>query len=710
MVTAIGRYRRTCALAAVALAVTTIGGCGERQDRAGRVDNGPAIAGHALLTGNGGEGDWPAYGRTYDESHFSPLAQITDANVGDLKLAWSYDLPPSVSVASQPLAVNGTIYMATGLSVVRALDGATGRELWEYDPRVAATGVDALRTGWGVRGLAWWDGRLFVGTQDGRLIAIDAATGKPVWTARTTRPGDGRYITGAPRVFDGRVIIGHGGADYARIRGYVTAYDTVSGRELWRFYTVPGDPAKDHDETTRLAASTWKGEYYKQGGGGTVWNAITYDPELDRIYIGTGNGGPWNQKIRSPGGGDNLFVCAIVALDASTGHYLWHYQTNPGETWDYNSAMDMVLATLPIDGTPRRVLLHAPKNGFFYVIDRNDGKLISARPIARVNWASGIDVKTGRPIENPAARYPDGAALVWPGPAGAHNWHPMAYDPRTARVFIPTTQLPGLYSDKLIDLKHWRPASGVMNSGIDPLIDFNGGLPKGDLGSLQAWDPLHQRRLWEVPLPSPVNGGVMATAGNLVFQGRADGLFVAYAADSGRVLWRFPAQTGVIAPPISYRAGGRQYVTVIAGQGGGAGAMGAISAANGWQYRSQQRRVLTFAMGGNAVLPAAAAAAAVRAIEDRGYRADPAADRRGAALFAGACAYCHGIGVVAGGSAPDLRTSEVIIDAGAFKAIVHDGALALAGMPKFDNFSDQERENIRQYIRSRARATDPSAR
>lgn len=708
--TAIGRYRPTCALAVVALVVAALGGCGVSKDRAGRVGNGPDVAGNALLTGNGGEGDWPAYGRTYDESHFSPLAQITDANVRDLKLAWSYDLPPSVSVASQPLAVNGTIYMATGLSVVRALDGATGRELWEYDPQVAATGVDALRTGWGVRGLAWWDGRLFVGTQDGRLIAIDAATGKPVWTAQTTTPGDGRYITGAPRVFDGRVIIGHGGADYARIRGYVTAYDTASGRELWRFYTVPGDPAKDHDETTRLAASTWKGDYYKQGGGGTVWNAITYDPELDRIYIGTGNGGPWNQKIRSPGGGDNLFICAIVALDASTGRYLWHYQTNPGETWDYNSAMDIVLATLPIDGKPRRVLLHAPKNGFFYVIDRDNGKLISAQPIAKVNWASGIDVKTGRPIENPAARYPNGAAVVWPGPAGAHNWHPMAYDPKAARVFIPTTRLPGLYSDKLIDLKHWRPTNGVMNSGVDPLIDFNGGLPKGDLGSLQAWDPLHQRRLWEVPLPNPVNGGVMATAGNLVFQGRADGLFVAYAADSGRVLWRFAAQTGVIAPPISYRADGRQYVTVIAGQGGGAGAMGAISAANGWQYRSQQRRVLTFAMGGSAMLPAAAAVAPVRAIKDSGYRADPAAERRGAALFAGACAYCHGIGVVAGGSAPDLRTSQAITDADAFKAIAHDGALALSGMPKFDNFSDQEREDIRQYIRSRARTADASAR
>lgn len=694
------RYRRAGALFVLTLFGLTIG---ERSVSSGRAnsDTAPNMTADAMLMGRGGDGDWPAYGRTYDESHFSPLADIDSANVQTLKLAWSYDLPPSPSVVSQPLAVNGTVYVATGLSVVRALDGATGRALWEYDPQVAATGADVLRTGWGIRGLAWWNGRLFVGTQDGRLIAIDAATGKPVWTAQTTTPGDGRYISGAPRVFNGRVIIGHGGADYAQVRGYVTAYDTATGRELWRFYTVPGDPAKDHDETTRLAASSWNGDYYKHGGGGTAWNAITYDPQLDRIYVGTGNGGPWNQKIRSPGGGDNLFLCSIVALDAATGRYVWHYQTNPGETWDYNSAMDMVLATLPIAGKPRRVLLHAPKNGFFYVIDRNDGKLISAQPIAKVTWARGIDLKTGRPIEDPAARYPNGSALIWPGPAGAHNWYPMAFDPKAARVFIPTTHMPGFYSDKHIDVKSWRPVDGVMNSGVDPLIDLPGA-PNGNLGSLQAWDPVLQRRIWEVSLPGAVNGGVMATAGNLVFQGRADGLFVAYAGDSGRALWRFYAQAGVVAPPISYRAGGKQYVTVIAGEGGSAAAMGPISAVNGWQYRSQHRRVLTFAIGGTAVLPSVAPTAALRPIDDSSYLSNPSTEIHGAGLFAGACAYCHGIGAIAGGGAPDLRTSPAIINAAAFKAIVDGGALARAGMPRFTNFSDQDREDIRQFLRSRA--------
>lgn len=662
---------------------------------------GSSVDSKAMLTGQAGEGDWPAYGRTYDESHFSPLSTINSKNVGKLKLAWFFDLPPSVSVGSQPLAVKGVVYIATGLSVVRALDGVYGRLLWEYDPRVADTGADVLRTGWGIRGLAWWDGRLFVGTQDGRLIAIDAKTGRPVWTAQTTTPGDGRYITGAPRIFGNRVIIGHGGADYARVRGYVTAYDTESGKQLWRFYTVPGDPAKDRDETTQLAASSWKGDYYKQGGGGTAWNAITYDPELDRIYVGTGNGGPWNQKIRSPGGGDNLFVCSIVALDAKTGRYVWHYQTNPGETWDFNSAMDITLATLPIDGKPRRVLLHAPKNGFFYVIDRANGKLISAKPIVKVNWAKRIDTKTGRPIEDPAARYPNGQALVWPGPLGAHNWYPMSFDPKGRRVFIPTSHLPGLFSDKEMDLKNWRPRKGVMNSGVDPFTRFDDTAPKGNLGSLQAWDPVRQKQLWEVPLPGAVNGGTMATGGNLVFQGRADGSFVAYAADSGKVLWTFDAQNGVVAPPITYSVGGRQYVTVIAGHGGGAAAMGVLSAYD-WQYRTQHRRVLTFALEGRASLPAPSELSRLKAMGDSGYAPHPAAEKRGAALFAESCAYCHGAGVVAGGAAPDLRASNAVTDVSVFGSIVHDGALASVGMPKFDNFSDAEREDIRQYIRSRA--------
>ncbi len=458
---------------------------------------------------------------------------------------------PKGNPVSAPIAVDGVLYVATGYSVVRAVDAASGHELWTYDAQVAAQPAAGIkmRNGWGIRGLAWWDGRLFVGTQDGRLIAIDAKTGREAWSVMTVSPDDVRFISGPPRVFAGKVVIGHGGADVGVVRGYVTAYDTATGKQLWRFNTVPGDPAKGfEDDTQAMIASTWKGQYWELGGGGTVWNAMTYDPETDTLFIGTGNGGPWNQKTRSPGGGDNLFLCSIVALDAKTGKYKWHYQVNPGETWDYNAAMDMQLADLKIDGRSRKVLMQAPKNGFFYVLDRITGKLISAEPFAKVTWASRIDLVTGRPVETPGARYPNGSTFeLWPSPEGAHNWLPMAYSPKTRLVYIPTLEMGATYSDKGIDLARWRWTPGGINDkgvalAITPGIIRQSGL--------LAWDPVRQKAAWRVPTAGLWSGGVMATAGGLVFQGQADGRFVAYDAASGAVRWQFTAQSAVIAPPI----------------------------------------------------------------------------------------------------------------------------------------------------------------
>src|SRR5665213_1801033 len=353
-------------------------------------------AADAQLQDNSDGHNWPAYGRTYGEQHFSPLTEINRPNVGTLKLAWSVDLPTGNS-ATAPLAVDGILYAATGYSIVRAFDARTGEGLWVYDPK--ATQVPGhFRLGWGSRGLGYWHGKIYTGTNDGRLIAIDAKSGKPVWSVMTLDPNDngGRYITGAPRAFAGKIIIGHGGADVGSIRGYVTAYDAETGKQLWRFYTVPGNPADGFEnKAMEMAAKTWSGPWWKYGGGGTVWNAMTYDAETDTIFLGTGNGSPWNRKIRSQGKGDNLFLCSIVALDAKTGAYKWHYQTNPGESWDYNAAMDMELADLTIDGKPRKVVMSAPKNGFLYVIDRTNGKLISVKKIAHVTWASRIDLRTG---------------------------------------------------------------------------------------------------------------------------------------------------------------------------------------------------------------------------------------------------------------------------------------------------------------------------
>jgi quinohemoprotein ethanol dehydrogenase len=666
-----------------------------------------AVAQGAIQADATAGADWVAYGRTADESHYSPLSQINDTNVSQLGLLWSYDLPASPAVHGAPLAVNGALYTATGYSIVRAFDAGSGHKLWEFDPKVAEVAGDKLRPAWGIRGIAYWEGRIYVGTQDGRLIAVNTKTGRQAWSVQTTEgPDDGRYITGAPRTFDGLVIIGHGGADFAPVRGYVTAYNATTGKQVWRFYTVPGDPAKGFENPAMAtAAKTWSGEWWKQGGGGAVWNAISYDPELDRVYLGTGSGAPWNRRIRSPGGGDNLFLCSIVALDAKTGRYLWHYQTTPGESWDFDSATDITLATLPIDGKPRRVILHAPKNGFFYVIDRETGKLISAKPFTKVTWASGVDSATGRPVENPDSRATDKPVVMWPGPGGAHSWSSQAFSPKTALVYIPSQELPGMYDARGSDPAKWQRHGYEFDSGY--AVSRVQGLappPPGPLGSLIAWDPVRQQQAWSVPMAAPFNGGVAATAGNLVFEGTAEGHFVAYAADTGRTLWSFDAQNGIAAQPITYLADGRQLVTVIAGFGGISAGGGALVERFHWDYRDQARRVLTFALGGKETLPPARHTLAP-IVDDANYKLDDHMVTQGADLFAVRCTLCHGAGAVAGGSAPDLRKSQVPLNADAFGAIVQGGSLITAGMPKFGDLTAEELESLRQYVRSQARAT-----
>lgn len=661
----------------------------------------PQTADSSTLLDQGDGINWAAFGRTFGEQHFSPLTQINEKTVGRLKLAWFVDLPSESSI-SAPIAVDGVLYTATGHSIVRAWDATTGRKLWEYDPKAAEAAGMKLRQGWGSRGLAWWQGKIYVGTQDGRLIAIDAKTGRELWSQLTVSKDDLRFISGAPRVFDGKVIIGHGGADAGNTRGYVTTYDAESGRLLWRFYTVPGNPAVDDDETTRMAAKTWAGDWWKYGGGGTVWNAITYDAESDTVFLGTGNGAPWNHRVRSQGKGDNLFLCSIVALDAKTGRYKWHYQLNPGESWDYNAAMDMQLADLDIAGQRRKVLMTAPKNGFFYVIDRTDGKLISAEPFAKVSWASKIDLVTGRPVEIPGIRYEDGQkAVMWPGMAGAHNWMPMSFNPGNGIAYIPKTEMPTVYDDKGIDTGKWQRSPGNYIDGANH-ADIITPQPGSGTSALLAWDVRRQKALWSVPTPGFWNGGTMATAGKLVFQGQADGSFNAFAADSGKRLWRFDAQVGIIAPPISYQVRGRQYVTVLTGFGGAGALLGEIANRYGWDYRTQRRRILTFALDGKARLPAAPTEKP--AVEpDTDFTPDAALIAEGAGVYGARCTYCHGVFAVAAGLAPDLRRSLIARDRDAFKAIVRDGAMVPNGMPQFAELSDRELEAIRQYVRSENR-------
>ncbi|WP_170228288.1 PQQ-dependent dehydrogenase, methanol/ethanol family [Denitratisoma oestradiolicum] len=664
------------------------------------------VVDNELLAREPSGANWAGYGRTFDEQRYSPLTQINEHNVGRLGLIWTLDLPDTHSVTTVPLAVDGVIYFAAGYTVVHAVDARTGKLLWRYDSEATKLAGHKMRGSWGIRGLAFWRGRVYAGTVDGRLIAVDAKTGKLAWSTMTVGKNDNRYITGAPKVFNGLVVIGHGGADYGPVRGYVTAYDAETGVQRWRFYTVPGNPADGFEnKAMEMAAKTWTGEWWKHGGGGTVWNAMTYDPEFNRIYLGTGNGAPWNQKIRSPGGGDNLFLCSVVALDADTGEYVWHYQTNPGETWDYNSAMDMVLADLTIEGKARKVMLHAPKNGFFYVIDRETGKLISAEKIAKVTWAERIDLATGRPVENPEARYPNGEATVWPGNKGAHSWYPMAFNPNTGLVYVPVWESSTYYNDQGVDLGSWKhPAGFSFSSG---LASGKGkpGPPDPVESYLLAWNPVTQRSVWRVPTPWGYNSGVTTSAGNLVFQANADGKLRIYAADNGKELGAFELGVGTLSPPITYIVDGRQYVSILAGWLRGIPMKPIVEdkTSGWWSGREQPRRLLTFAIDGKADLPSPPRPAKPIPLDDLSFTPEPEKVEVGAKAYGRLCQTCHGAAAVSGGYIPDLRASPIPMSLDALRQVVQQGALRSRGMPMFDDITEKDLIAIRHYLRARAR-------
>ncbi len=664
-----------------------------------------AIDGAAIAASDQG-GDWLAYGRSYSEQRFSPLKQINDGNVDRLRLDWYLEMPDSRALNSTPLVVNGVMYFTASQSVVMAVDAASGALLWRYDPEVITRLANRkhMRFNWGAnRGLAFWKGRVYVATFDGRLIALEAATGKEAWSVQTFPLDETRYITGAPRAFNDLVIIGHGGAEAGAVRGYVTAYDTATGEQKWRTYTVPGKPADGFESPAlKEAAGSWRGEWWKHGGGGTVWNAITYDPLYNRVYLGTGNGAPWNQQVRSPGGGDNLFLCSILALDADTGEYAWHYQTTPGENWDYNSAMDIVLADLEWDGKPRHVLMHAPKNGFFYVVDREDGRLLGAEKFGKVTWAERVDMKTGRPVETPEARATDGVSVIYPGFLGAHNWQPMSYNPDTGLVYIPYQEMAAEYDKRGIDSERWRAEDFQMNTGFQP---YRGDITPDDVSSaLLAWDPRRQKPAWKVDLPGFQNGGTVTSAGNLVFQGTSSGYIHGYRADTGRLVWSFDAGVGIVAPPISYAVNDKQYIAVLAGWGGASYIGSTAMAQHGWAYGAHPRRLLVFSLEGKAEPPPTVAPQTELLIVDNSEQViDTAQASAGQDLYLPRCLGCHGVAAVSAGGAPDLRASAAAADLDAFGTVLRSGQLQARGMPLFDELSDREVEQIYWYIRQRAR-------
>jgi quinohemoprotein ethanol dehydrogenase len=639
---------------------------------------------------------WLSHGGSYAEQRYSPLRQVHEGNVAQLGLAWSVDTGQRRGHEATPLVVDGVIYTTASWSVVLAVDARSGRVLWTHDPKVPREkGGDACCDVVN-RGVAFYRGRVYLGTLDGRLVALDAKTGAVVWEVVTVDPTRPYTITMAPRVVKGKVIIGNGGAELG-VRGYVSAYDAQSGALVWRFYTVPGDPAKpfEHPEL-EAAAKTWTGEWWSVGGGGTVWDSIAYDPALDLLYVGTGNGSPWSRHVRSPGGGDNLFVCSILALRPDTGRLVWHYQTTPADTWDYTSTQHMILADLEIGGRTRQVLMQAPKNGFFYVLDRATGEFISAQPFATVTWAKGIDPQTGRPIEVPGLDYRERAVEVKPSPIGAHNWQPMSYHPGTGLVYIPVNEIPFFF--RLDPDYAYRP--GAWNIGYDKAVIDS--FPRELVsGHLLAWDPVQQREAWRVQYAGPWNGGTLATAGNLVFQGTAHGTFAAYRASDGTRLWETPAGTGIVAAPITYSLDGEQYVAVMAGWGGAFALLGGEAGAAAG-VRDNAGRLLVFRLGGQTKLPVQEAEE--RELAELPADLDPELVKQGKRTYHHWCMTCHGVGAVSGGVLPDLRKSDPrIYDA--LDAIVLGGARAGAGMPRFDAWlGADDVAAIRAYLLARRAA------
>ncbi|MEP5566848.1 MAG: PQQ-dependent dehydrogenase, methanol/ethanol family [Halioglobus sp.] len=643
--------------------------------------------------------NWLSHGRDLNETRFSPLDAINLANVQELGLAWSYDFPDTRGLEGTPVVADGVMYVTGNWSVVHALDAATGTPLWVYDPGVPRERANAFCCGAINRGVALWEDTVLLGTLDGYLVAIDRTDGSERWRSLTIDPAKNYSITGAPRVANGVVVIGNGGSEYG-VRGYVGGYDAATGEQLWRFYTVPGDPADGFEtEQMALAAKTWTGEWWTMGGGGTVWDSIAYDPELDLLYIGVGNGAPHNREMRSPDGGDNLYIASIVALRPQTGEYVWHYQQNPGETWDYTATQQMILIDIDWQGKPRKVLMQAPKNGFFFIIDRVTGELLSAEPFVPVNWASHYDLDTGRPVENPAARYVSEPFNVRPSGLGGHNWHSMSYSPQTGLVYLPALD----FAAPMEQEEEYTWFDGQWNLGYKMGYSPFGRLMSQALlrrmldSYLLAWDPVNQREVWRAPNPEMGGGGVLSTAGELVFQGSANNRFTAYNSKNGQSLWSFDTQHGIVAAPISYSVNGRQYVSVMAGQGGGYSMMIGLER----QPATPKRRVLTFALDGNVVLPGYELPSQRNTPPPVTTASAEAIDRGGIA-YTRFCARCHGGGVVSDGSVPDLRKLDNSWYE-RFDEVVLDGMMLSAGMPRFDSvLNPQQSAEIKAYILDRA--------
>jgi quinohemoprotein ethanol dehydrogenase len=677
--------KRNCCIALVLLAC--LGAC----NRTKVVDD------SRLKTADQDKGNWLMYGRTYNDQRFSPLDQVNPQTVSKLGLVWSRELGTTRGLEATPLVHDGVMFTTSTWSVVYAMDAKTGAVKWKYDPKVPRDRAYFVCCDSVNRGLALYKGKVYVGALDGRLIALDEVTGNPVWTAETTDPAKPYTVTSAPRIARGLVMIGNAGSEYG-VRGYVSAYDAETGKMAWRTYTVPGDPSKGFEsKAMENAAKTWHGEWWVAGGGGTVWEGIAYDPELDLAYFGTGNATAWYRALR--GEGDALYTASIVAVHAGTGEMAWYFQNSPGDNWDYDSTQPLVQADLTINGKPRKVIMQANKNGFFYVLDRQTGEFISGAPfVDGVNWASGLDSK-GRPIETKAAYDGMKPIIVSPDTSGGHNWNPIAFHPGTGLVYLAARLgTHTLHAPKA----SWKYDPDRANVGGDehyegPMAKQNDALPPSR-GELLAWDPVKQTPAWHTSFDGAHGGGVLATAGDLIFVGRYDGIFAAYNAKDGKQVWQFDAGTGIVAAPSTYLVDGHQYISVMAGMGGSDGlsndpATGKIKQGYG--------RILTFAIGGTAELKIPAFGHSEPPSPAIEMKASREMIHEGGLLFSAECSGCHGVNAV-GGGLPDLRYASKDVHEH-FEEIVLGGKRAPLGMPSFQKvYKPEQVRAIQAYILSRA--------
>lgn len=693
--------KRAILAGALMLGAAILSGCGHSGGKGAKVDDA------RLLAAADDGANWLSYGRTYDEQRFSPLTAVNDSNANQLGLEWSSDLDTARGQEATPIVVDGVMYITTAWSMVKAYEAATGKPLWSYDPQVPRSKLidvccDAVN-----RGVAVYKGKVYVATLDGRLIALNADDGKVIWSKLTIPEGSHMAITGAPRIVKGKVLIGSAGAEYIT-RGYLAAYDAETGKEAWRFYTVPGDPSKPFEgKHLEAAAKTWAPDAWKNGGGGTVWDSITYDPKTDLVFFGTANAEPWNPAARGSASGDSLYTASIVAVRPDTGEYVWHFQETPEDRWDYDSNQQIMVADIVLEGKPRHVILHAPKNGFFYTLDAATGKFLSGKPFAKINWASGLDPVSGKPIVNPEAKYElTGKPFIgMPGAIGAHSWSPMSYSPKTGLVYIPANETAQIYNAAA---KGWKPGKvgfqlGLELGGLEIPADkaIRTATAASTNGSLIAWDPVAGKARWTVSYPTATNGGTLATAGNLVFQGTAGGEFRAYAADTGKQLWSFPTQSGVIAAPMTYSVNGVQYVAILVGWGGVLDVSGGMLVSK-TRMTPNISRLLVFRIGGKAKLPPPPPEDK-RVLDPPPFTGKPEQVVDGSSHYGNSCSVCHGNAAVAGSVNRDVRHSAALGDPKLWQQIVHDGLLKDNGMVAWaGQYSTEQIENIRQYVIKRA--------